>query len=247
MMKILTTAALAACLALPAMAQQWDGTPLVNSAPYGGNSHPDGSVKKWHYACHANRPMANPILSGGQCSAQQLAAGAVTYHTNVVFDQNGNFVRNEDAIRVTSLPQGLTGPGSAASIYVEGGYMDPTASAGFSVFRGNVPLSAFASQSQVTDLNARIDAFVDEQRASYQRAADEQRLAFRGVALASSLSSLAPAAGKSNRIAAGMASFAGETAMSVNYSHQSGNFDFGLGVAMSSGDGLGKASVGFSW
>jgi hypothetical protein len=206
-------------------------------------------------------------LSGGQCSAQQLATGAVTYHTPIVYDQNGNVVRFDDSIVVTSLPQGLTAPGSAVSINVRGAYMDPTAGAGFSRFEGDVPLSAFASQSQiaglsaridalssgngsqaqVSNLSARIDAFVDEQRAFNQRAADEQRLAFRGVALASSLSSLAPAPGKTNRIAAGMASFAGETAMSVNYTRQSGSLDFGVGVAVSSGDGLGKASVGFSW
>lgn len=245
-MKAVLLAAFATCLATPAMAQNWTGMPLADPALY-PPAQPGtagvGEVEHWSYFCQAP---GGGILAGGQCSAGQIAGGAHTQITNAVYNANGGFV-DINSETVVALPAGAGLPGSNVGISVQGGYADPTSPAGFSTFRGSVPLYAFASQAGVADLNTRIDAFIDEQRAFNQRAADEQRLAFRGVALSSSLSSLAPASGKTNRIGAGMASFAGETAMSINYSHQSGSFDFGLGVAVSSGDGLGKASVGFSW
>jgi hypothetical protein len=245
-MKILILAALTACLALPAAAQDWGGAPLADPSlfpPAQPGMAGVGQVEHWSYFCQAPN---GGILAGGQCSAGQIAGGARTQITNAMYNASGGYAgfNGETVVR---LPGGAGLPGSNVGIAVQGGYADPTSPAGFSTFRGSVPLYAFASQAGVMDLNTRIDAFIDEQRAFNQRAADEQRLAYRGVALASSLSSLAPAQGKTNRIATGMASFAGETAMSVNYSHQSGSFDFGLGVAVSSGDGLGKASVGFSW
>jgi hypothetical protein len=68
MMRILTIAALAPCLALPATAQVWDGTPLVNSVPFGGHPADDGRVQKWHYLCHANKPLANLYCRAGNAA-----------------------------------------------------------------------------------------------------------------------------------------------------------------------------------
>ncbi len=68
-----------------------------------------------------------------------------------------------------------------------------------------------------------------------------------GVALASSLSLLGPAQGMHNRLGIGTSSYGGAGAVSLNYTHASGRYDFGAAAAVARGDTLAKASFGVSW
>jgi len=106
-------------------------------------------------------------------------------------------------------------------------------------------ISALSGRTDALDL--RLQALGATQQSYVAALQRQQRQMANGVSLASSLSMVAPAGDAHNRLGVGFGTFAGSSAMSLNYTHQSGNLDFGAAAAFSGGDSLAKASFGVSW
>jgi hypothetical protein len=231
------------CFAVPAMAQDWT-TQSITVQPISGL--PGGLV----YTENGRRPLAtrpltascysniNLILSDGPCTAAQLAQGG-----HVSF----RLALGAPETILSNMPVNAINVDSGVGIAVSGIYRDPAAPGGVSTLEGIIPISAFATAGQNATLSARIDDFMAQQTLLAAEMKENHDHAIRGVALASSLSLLAPADGRSNRLGFGMGTFAGETAMSINYTRRAGDFDLGIAGAITGGDTLGKASFGVSW
>lgn len=226
MKSIFLAAALAVSLGLPAYAQDWPLTIPYN--PGSTSVQPPatpGTVVNYERRC------SNFSGPGGYTVG--LCPPGVPWYIH------------DTVTETTRTAVGAIPAAAASQLYLSAATYFPDASseAGFSYFSGQIPLSAFATAEQGRDLQVRIDAMASQQSEMTKNRA----LAFRGIALASSLSMANPLDGHSNRVGLGLGSFANETAMSINYTHRTERFDFGVAAAVAHGDGLGKASVGFSW
>jgi len=250
-MKSIVIAAFAACFAMPAMAQGWGG---VATTPTSIPGLPDFT----HIDLTGNRaskigqlsPTCSDYfkpgaalyidqVSAGHCSAEALARGAEFNYTSLAFDASGhpfydsNGTLANNVSLVTSIPAAALSPGSLVSVAVYGGYADPSSPGGVSYFDGLIPLSAFTAS-----------AALQEQLKVQQYQIESSQ---RGIAMASSLSLIAPMGDANNRLALGFGTFNNFNAVSVNYIRRVRNYDIGAAASFSGGDALGKASFGISW
>lgn len=237
-MKRFVFAAFAACFAMPAMAQNWDGSPTTPATiTVSGKSVSTeiGQAQTYQYSlvCEQIGGVGLNSLFSGPCSSSQLSSGYRNSLAPVIIGSNGAGNSSVPAAYPSSLPVGIASPGSTVSIYLQGVYKDSSAPSGYSSFFGSIPLQDFSSAAEVQALSDKLNR--------------QRQLSYRGIAMASSLSLAEPAPGRSNRLAVGAGSFAGEGALSVNYTHRSGDVDFGLAFAAAGKDGLGKANLGVSW
>ena len=107
-----------------------------------------------------------------------------------------------------------------------------------------LPLSDFASAGSVSSLQSQVQNLA----AQYAHLASETRWKLtNGIALASTLDMVRPAAGDANRFGGLMSAFDGRLAAGANYMRQEGRFDIGVAGGFANGASMGKASVGVSW
>lgn len=245
-MKTLIVVVFAAAVAMPAWAQDLANTPVVPSEipglPYGfkfasrvggdplfwGAPLPQQFVQQYTSACWDRTASTGTQSSPGQCSPAQIAAGGY------------QVIEPEPQNRIEYIPKLALAQDSMVGVNFSGFYRDPASPAGITYITGSVPLSAFARAEAVDALLASQQSLADDMRRN-------QLQALRGIALTSSLNFAAPLSGTTNRLALGTASYNGQGAMSVNYSHRSGNLDYGVAAAFAKGESLGKAGVGFNW
>ena len=168
------TAALAACLATPALAQNWGGsggvtTPLTTADGVIQFGTPAvGTVEPFEPIC-AVPDATNPngyLNQNRVCSDAEVAAGAIREDGPVLYDNNGNYL-GSSAHAVTSLPATIADPLSQVRVMVNGVFPDPSSPSGVSLFNGSIPLSAFAAagsnvsvgnyQGQIDTLSGRVD------------------------------------------------------------------------------------------
>jgi len=104
--------------------------------------------------------------------------------------------------------------------------------------------------SQFTAVNQQL-ASLSAQIAGLQRSvSDANKHAWIGSALASSLVSVAPLPGNTNRLGMNVATVQGQSAVGFNYSHASGRIDLNAGVSLSTSQSRyaeGRVGIGFNW
>ncbi len=238
----------AACFAMPAMAQTWAGTNLVTFPAEGA---PGVNWDKSTGGTYYSRSQALALLCFSttmpQYSTPPCPTGKPLVYTSVISDAGGSNAALPSTL-INTLPTDLSDIG----VPVSGYYRDPTAPSGYSFLQAYVPISAFSTAGGPSDTAAaKIDAFIDEQRAENgalreQMAVDKLRTA-RGIAMVSSLSISSPVAGATNRLALGFGGYRNQGAVSVNYSRRAGHYDVGVASSWSGKDSLAKAAIGVNW
>ena len=110
-----------------------------------------------------------------------------------------------------------------------------------------IPLCAVALTSEVSALNARLDALGGDATGRLAAVELSVRDVARASALAGALDMAMPIAGASNRVGLTINEGYREEAIGLSYVRVQGSFDIGVAVGYAGGDSSGKARVGFSW
>jgi hypothetical protein len=133
-------------------------------------------------------------------------------------------------------------------------------------FGGYIPLNQFAStsnlntsvanlNSSITNLDSLLTASMNSSVASLNASIagldlamqNLKKEAWAGAALAASLTPTLPTDGNQNHINFSAATADGVQAISANFSHVDGPYDFIAAAAISRSYSLGKIGIGFSW
>jgi hypothetical protein len=255
--------ALSALLSASAGAEDWTGVPIMTGS--GFVRYDDHPVLGDTIVQMPNIPPSLDFVVQVGCNQVDVSAfGAPyncppsTYITGATFPISiSQFARSGTVdglqVQVSSIAASVASVSSTVS-GLQG--QVTTLSNRVELFEANV--ASLATVASVNALSGRVTS-AEVQLASMQQdltaiatyipeaMQEMQKEARAGAAMAASLETVAPAPGSKNRLGFNSANYNGETAFSVSYVRQEGQFDVSAGVAMSGDEAMIKGGVGLSW
>lgn len=217
-----------------ALASDWTGQPEITAPISGPPGFPSVQTQNPPYELSRFFPTCNGVATNlATCPIGTVASFSSVFGTT------------------TAIPRGASSPISFVSIRANGFFPDSTSTYGVSYFDANIPLSQFATSSDVDRLKGDMQGFDQEVSALNETLAKQSIATNQGIALSLAIAGTGDISSDEHfAVSANWGTFNGENGVAAGFAMRVRDHlvvNAAVASALSGGQMAGRAGIRFGW